>query len=428
MAETDDGLIDVTSFPVVLWSYGEHAKRIVNDRQLDNIICVVDKDVEKQGDICLRGKRCCVISPEELRKAILPKDCLVLIGSDLYKEAIYSDISDLFKDRFVICKDEKNLIQIHKDIRECILFDPILNRKTYEGNCSTLLPECVSVAEKMVSNLDVSSCKYYSAIDAGHKLSVCIRNNEFEPCYVFQFSFWEQWDWRISPMQNDVLVAVNSACKQLEINRELICFSEIDADSKWCAEMMHAGVSDLEFNEENMVSILSKIKRIHYSGLSMPVYIDPWTRIDFLRHKLRNTKKREIDETEKIDGLIKKECRNYESVLIHGDFHHGNILKYRNEPFIIDWESMCMSDPMYDICRFVFYLRLYDKKTISDEEVLSIYFGNDLKTTNKRHYYAMMLFCEYVEYLLQLMYGNASQELVKHLIESIMRYKEEYAI
>ena len=57
--------------------------------------------------------------------------------------------------------------------------------------------------------------------------------------------------------------------------------------------------------------------------------------------------------TERLGGALSLCGQEKGRRLCHGDLYYGNVLYINGEPSVIDWETMTMMDPLYDVCFFL---------------------------------------------------------------------------
>ena len=178
--------------------------------------------------------------------------------------------------------------------------------------------------------------------------------------------------------------------------------------------------------------MLKDIRKLHESGLKIGVTVDVLNRIYYLWERVKEQKivSKENENIKKHFGIIERMLSETELKICHGDFHHGNIVKYNHKIQIIDWETMCMSDPMYDICRFLFYYCREKKKPPFEEleYFLTLYYSKRPCKKEYEHAYAMLTYCEYVEFLLQLVNDRKNNvDLYKDIIKRLKIVEQEDA-
>jgi thiamine kinase-like enzyme len=131
----------------------------------------------------------------------------------------------------------------------------------------------------------------------------------------------------------------------------------------------------------------------------------------------------------KIDSIIKKNETEQENAVVfsHGDLHPGNIVFDNGQCFFIDWELMCMTNAMYDVCRFLFYSQIdefgsdmkeYDKEISSlyssMDKYLDFYYERNCSSRELAEAKNMLFLCEGIELLLRIKRNQEhSEEMIK---------------
>ena len=70
------------------------------------------------------------------------------------------------------------------------------------------------------------------------------------------------------------------------------------------------------------------------------------------------------EQLAKLDSLLRTLVSAYEKYpfkpcICHGDVRAGNIVRYREGLVLIDWDSITVDDPLYDVCMFNLSTRIY---------------------------------------------------------------------
>lgn len=149
-------------------------------------------------------------------------------------------------------------------------------------------------------------------------------------------------------------------------------------------EPYKATMKALKCFHENMQSRLSKNKKNSYSPFTLIFNEseDLEKSSDMPMHFSRALKKVKI-----IYKRLKPWLKNH-ATLCHGDFHKGNVLLSKERwltPFLIDFDSMSIGDPLFDVVKFSVALPQKCR-----EEMLSEYIGDGLPTKQEQAHFELM--------------------------------------
>ncbi|MFQ5600648.1 MAG: phosphotransferase family protein [Candidatus Krumholzibacteriia bacterium] len=83
------------------------------------------------------------------------------------------------------------------------------------------------------------------------------------------------------------------------------------------------------------------------------------------------------ERLERLQAMLEPPQGTPATVLLHGDFHPAQFLIHHGTPRLIDYDTVCLGDPMYDLARFASHLYykgwLYGQETRDIEKAVSAF-------------------------------------------------------
>ena len=397
----DQKYVDMVDRQLILWGAGWTAQRISLELQLDEIAYVIDSDENKQEtEVALFGQKYKISAPSVLND-LCGNEYYIFIASN-YVQEIVDTIRRQWGNKFHICKNEKFFCREYSSLTEMLLIDPVAHKKITQANISRRLEYYINKADQIINEVladDTDKIEGFIPISEGHKVN-CIIVCKTVSYILSMPNKAGGARWHVSFTDDDTIKKVYKLKQELEINKELTLYED---EEGFRIEYFADGIVDLQ-KEETICNVLDILKKVHNSGKRIDITGDVCERAYEMQKMIRCDNAYYEESKKLLEDLkdIFNEIRSGETVLIHGDCHTGNVVQLQDKVFLIDWEGLCMSDPIYDICRLLFYR--YDSEAYQYlNKWLEIYYGTKPTKDKVVHAYAMMIYCEYIEYLLKIL-------------------------
>jgi len=416
-----DHMVNVDNMKLIIWAAGGHAQYISTELELEDIAFVVDRNLEMVGkEISLYGKRY-VISSIDILQDLSDEAYFILIASEKYYLDITEEIKKRFSGRFKVCRGDE-YHRVYSTLCDMFLHDILIYKKAYDGHITGSLMEYMDKINTIIRETIHESEMRFFMLSKPKKIAFVI---EGQMRYVAQLPIRGEWGWRVSPRDECVIRSVYQCKRRLGINKDLNLYEDESG-----IRIDYLGDPEVDFSDsKNIYYILADIRKIHQSKETVDISVDIWNRVKALQNILLMRNINPVPECLAGEWMeeIHLEVENYTSVLCHGDFHHGNVITFHGHPEIIDWETMCMSDPMYDICRLFFYIYCDWSGIFSYtlEEWLENYYQRKANTKEICHARAILIYCIYVEYMLRLMNNVRDTSMEEKMGIQMERFNEE---
>ena len=95
-----------------------------------------------------------------------------------------------------------------------------------------------------------------------------------------------------------------------------------------------------------------------------------WERFQTVLPELRQAFPNLAPRMERLATMLEPLPESETPVLLHGSFHPAQFLIHHGTPRLIDFDSVCMGDPMYDLARFASHL--YDRGHVQRQETRDV--------------------------------------------------------
>lgn len=440
--KSDGALLNVTTRGVICYGAGKACVEICNEIQLPNIQYVIDRNKDRQKiQLCNHKYE---IQSSQILKKLAPDKYYIFISSTKYTREIMDDIRTYIGDSIPVCNGSDQLFYVYESLEEMLLCDPFIQRKIVNQHGSFSINEYVKSFKQVVSNcLEKVEIKYFTPIKRGSKIIFIFGNDQKQ--WVFSvpgvFSFLEAQQERWGGMTNDIDVIR----ERYEIKRKYRLEDKLTIYEDHRGYLLqHYACEVIDFSDKEIrAKVLKQCRCLHQLDAVIKIERNATKRYKQLL-LTRNTIGKTVSDTER--DLIDKmepyiqylDNPDMPKRVCHGDLHHGNIVVYDGEIFFIDWEFLCRMDPMYDVCRFLYYsshdefstyLELYEEN-ISRlyrelPDYLADYYGRKCTLKEYEHAFAMMLLCENIELLLRATAkGQDTEKMAELILKHMNRYDE----
>jgi len=122
----------------------------------------------------------------------------------------------------------------------------------------------------------------------------------------------------------------------------------------FCIQRRADDVPDFRANE-TVRQVLRRLRTIHTMGGRVDRELSaPEKYHEMLSAARTGASQEQLDlldtMTERLGSALRLCGQEKERRLCHGDLYYGNVLYLNGKPSVIDWETMTMMDPLYDVC------------------------------------------------------------------------------
>ncbi|MBQ8667418.1 MAG: phosphotransferase [Lachnospiraceae bacterium] len=405
--------IDVSGYKLIIWGT-ECARSLSAKLQLDDIDMVVDENPEVCGNaICLYGRNYTVTSPESICE-FANERAIVLIGSNLSIKGISEKIEYFWgenKEDYIVKSDD--LYGYYESIEELLLSDPIMLKKIVDGNISKKIYGFILKINKIIEDNTENFSKIYIPIREGARISFIVSDKDFHPQNVMHFPV-------LSDREENNVYGVQALSQTFELKEKLHFDDSIKLyEDKAGFELERFGnvIKDWD-NTELVRRVVSILREVHNTDISTDIVRDPWEKLLAVENHIRERSVNFPWElSEKIHKELSEEIRHYKPKLCHGDIICENVLTFNDEPVLIDWEWVGLSDPMFDLCRLSTSFKYSGFNGVSNKDmILEMYLDRVPTAEEKRHYEAMIAYDEYMRYCSYLLTGANRDKYTEKMV------------
>lgn len=393
---------DIAGRKLILFGCGGFIHRYTIRMQMDHLL-VIDSDEKKQGTaIELNNRMYQIQSPNILNTLVAAKHYIVITAQ---REDIIADIEKMIRNEYPLWRDSfclhSQLYRAYLNIASALLLNPLIYRKIVDANIVAQLPEYITRANDV---LDRYVTKERSQLEFfvpgfGSRVILVVKHNKdqyllylpFNKIYYFYF-------------------AEKNKRQNLEVRQRINMGGSNTIYEAWDGLMLVRWVdSKTDFTNRDFISaVMKEIHKLHDSDETIGAMSGIHRIVKDTEDRLGTTENDLEGCVARIHKQIIPDTMIYEKKLIHGDFHHGNILCVDDRIEIIDWVSLAMGDPIQDIAFFYFFL---DREYPHDfKEILKIYYERELSDAEYRHALAWLIFITYWKYLEEVERHGARQD------------------
>lgn len=393
---------DITGRTGIYFGCGRFVQRYAIRMQMDHLL-VIDSDKKKQGTAIELNNRTYQIQSPDILNTLDVETHFIMITAQ--REDAASEIERMIRSEYPLWSDNFCLhFQMHRsyfDISYALLRDAFIHRKIVDANIVAQLPEYITRANDV---LDRYVTKERSQLEFfvpgfGSRVILVVKHNKdqyllylpFNKIYYFYF-------------------AEKNKRQNLEVRQRINMGGSNTIYEAWDGLMLVRWVdSKTDFTNRDFISaVMKEIHKLHDSDETIGAMSGIHRIVKDTEDRLGTTENDLEGCVARIHKQIIPDTMIYEKKLIHGDFHHGNILCVDDRIEIIDWVSLAMGDPIQDIAFFYFFL---DREYPHDfKEILKIYYERELSDAEYRHALAWLIFITYWKYLEEVERHGARQD------------------
>lgn len=383
--DVDCSYKDVTNRKGILWGCGKFANDIMEQYNFLDINIVVDGNAEKWGRVFRDDY---VIYNPEILYDLKSEMYYIIIGSLEYKDEICGYIDDHFGNLFPICGVVwRDLIFEYENFVDMCEYDRFVN--------------AILLREEMLDCIgDIQN-------------EICGKLNN----YLGSFNTHM---YRVIPNNGNSLTFVVDGKMFVKIDKRMKKGNPVS--------IMPYYSGNVDWNrDENILSLFEQLRDLHESVHGNLPAVDLNEKINYLANEC---KRRNVDFLNGLpddvvdcmqDEYIIKEVKNYNPVVCHGDFHFDNVVMSYGKVKIIDWDDICMSDPIFDLALFLVVDALgteYHHNNMRDflkdwRKISEMYYKHELDRGDISHIKAVSIRALYYYYLLALLYCGMDMHYIK---------------
>lgn len=393
---------DIAGRTLILFGCGWFVYRYTIQMQMDHLL-VVDSDEKKQGTaIVLNNRTYQIQSPNILNTLDVDKHYIVITAQ---REDIIADIEKMIRNEYPLWSDSfclhSQLYRSFSDIASALfLCNPRIYRKIVEANILAQIPEYITRAYDVLNQYvtkERAELEFFVP-NFGSRVILIVKHNKDQYLLYLPFNKVSYYFSEKNKRQNlEIRQKINMGVKNTvyEAWDGLVLVKWVDSKTDFA-------------NRDFICMVMKAIHKLHDSDEAIGVEVGIQRDVKDLEDKLGITENDLEGCVARIHKQIIPETMVYEKKLIHGDFHHGNILCVDDRIEIIDWISLAMGDPIQDIAFFYFFLnREYPHDF---KEILKIYYERELSDAEYRHALVWLIFITYWKYLEEVERHGARQD------------------
>lgn len=435
LLKRDERWIDVTNRKAILYGTGKGCTDMMNEMTLSKVEYLVDSDEGKRNKPFMLLNRDYTIHSPEILSELNADDYYIIVTSTKYVEDILANIKKVIgENQWLICENRADLHYCYESIEDMLWLDPFLRNMLLWTNLSFYTKKIITIFENVKREAFSGVCinRFITIPYEGSKL-VFLFGNEVE-LWVFSMPGMLNSD-------NEILRNRNSL-SNIAKRFHFLKVNEIDSGlTIYCDE---SGILVQKYADEIVdfkskqirEEVLNKCYRLHHLGLETDVYTNFFQM--FFYNSLQklpqyNEKEQEILESLKVNvsnHIERINALNVKKCVCHCDLTSKNVVSRQGRIFFIDWEYMGMSDPLVDVCLFLYTSGLEDYRrgnvdynttmqTIYDEleDNLRIYYDGKCSKEEFNHAYSILSICESRDVLCQFsfMKDESIQGFLKRL-------------
>lgn len=186
-----------------------------------------------------------------------------------------------------------------------------------------------------------------------------------------------------------------------------------------------------------IIELLGKIRDVHKRVESINETQDIFSYISWCETNGLQISDIPTDLYKTVHNILLTYRQAFDLALCHGDLWNGNVLLWRDKnkeedemhPYIIDWESICMCDPYYDLGKlYVSVLMNEDAEIVDPYRWLQFYLNRSVGIEEMEHFNFMLLSFYYVAILHKIKSGQEIIDETKTLCEMIRLFDVQPSI
>ena len=158
----------------------------------------------------------------------------------------------------------------------------------------------------------------------------------------------------------------------VDVPRQLVVLEYVPGVLFWSEPAQH-------LNRDVMGAMARELARLHqarlpdetWKGLERVQLVErEWQRFQTVLPELCQAFPGHAGRLESLASMLEPLPESQDPVLLHGSFHPAQFLIHHGTPRLIDFDSVCIGDPMYDLARFASHL--YDRGYVQRQETRDV--------------------------------------------------------
>ncbi len=158
----------------------------------------------------------------------------------------------------------------------------------------------------------------------------------------------------------------------VDVPRQLVVLEHVPGVLFWSEPAQH-------LHRDVMGAMARELARLHDAKLPEAIGSDlervsmverEWQRFQAVLPELSQAFPAHATRLESLAGILEPLPETQDSVLLHGSFHPAQFLIHHGTPRLIDFDSVCLGDAMYDLARFASHL--YDRGYVHHQETREV--------------------------------------------------------
>lgn len=258
-------------------------------------------------------------------------------------------------------------VKEYETLEELFASSEHLKQNVVESGLQDDLPRYIDYARSLIeNNFQMGGGMCYRELSLGHRCTFLFHLCDSDEMYILGMPYLPK---------EEHIKYVSELKKELRINERLLIY---DKDGY---RIMRCGDTKVNFKDKSILEVaIAKLRNLHQNTDDV-LKKDTFMNLRILEYRFREKmKKTGLDDIfpsviyKWIDEEIMPIIMSVSPVLCHGDASYGNLIVYDGEVEWIDWELMCMSNPMFDLFYFYESLRGEGKTDKGIKEFLGMYY------------------------------------------------------
>ncbi len=422
--------IEITERQPILYGVCHNAMVVSDQLGIQEYAYVIDSAPGKWGHFVKIGRGLYQIVSPDILGDLDVENYYICTFTEKYNEEIRKYIQHRYKKGFLYIDNPKQLAFGYTSLGELFENDIYTISKCIELNVFRDIKRRISQISEVLETLGKVPC-YYMPLQKGRKILIrAICTDEVLMLTICSSSskipYLQSWYGNAKDVRNEEyeFIAYNN---DIGWSSNITYYSDYGKGlliQKYCSQQM-----DFKSNVVRS-KILQEIRRIHSTGVTVPIYTYPFKRFASLFLTLDKVYQEKLYRIRQFLCEYEKDFSSCRFVLSHGDLHPGNIVFDADCSIFIDWECICMTYEWYDVCRFLFYSQIDELSSDMkqyEEEMLELYenvgmllhyYDNEISSVQIVQAKKILFLCEVIELCLRISKHQASTERLIDIIEN----------
>ena len=397
----DSSDLDISTQDIVVYGAGADCLRLLRTVEhshafdLSAIACIIDRNPKKQGTEFEYGRKRFPVCPPDILRSLDPNNSIVIISSRKYADRMLETIQQTIPSSAmpVVADPFCFLRPRYETIEELLASDPIVQdgllHSGWGKSRTVLLHLFRSAFEHAHGNRDVD---FFSPIPGGMNSLLFGYEVEGEP-FVFRaqrtnLSIGGEY-FKGDP---SLAIELRNIADKAGIGKELLVYQ----DNEYCRIERHANTltcADIE-SKDFVSEVLGLLRRLHAIETPYPFrgsLLDAWCRTHI--SGLTRLFPHYLQQLLTLQSLFRPIFSEYQKLsfkacICHGEPHTSNIVHYKGRFVLIDWDTITVDDPLFDVCTLLFSMKIREwspaetpysefQRSVYDslDETLRLYYG-----------------------------------------------------